>query len=82
MPTPEYDEAVTAAKLKWLEIHLHSVKWDAINIVAYGTPKHSFKKTKEDIIFDDDKNNREAWIGEAYEPSQIMGVLKALAKGE
>ena len=70
-PTPEYDEAVTAAKLVWLKKHLRSVSWDAIRIVAYG-----------DILFDDEAPNREEWKGEAYEPNQILEVLKGLLKGE
>lgn len=81
-PTPEYDKAVTAAKLAWLEKHLHSVNWDAIHIVAHGTPKSSFMKNDNDILFDDEAPNREEWKGEAYEPNQILEVLKELLKGE
>lgn len=81
-PTPEYDEAVTAAKLVWLRKHLRSVSWDAIRIVAYGTPKSSFMESDEDILFDDEAPNREEWKGEAYEPNQILEVLKGLLKGE
>lgn len=81
-PTPEYDEAVTEAKLEWLEIHLHSVSWDAINIVPYGTPKSSFKTSADDILFDDEENNRKEWDGEAYEPDQIMEILKEILRGE
>ena len=79
-PTPEYDEAVTTAKLEWLEVHLHSVSWDAINIVAHGTPKQSFMETADDILFDDEEGNREAWTGEAHDPSQILEVLKELLR--
>ena len=53
-PTPEYDEAVTTAKLEWLETHLRSVSWDEINIVAHGTPKSNFMNSKNDILFDDE----------------------------
>lgn len=81
-PTPEYDEAVTAAKLAWLKKHLRSVSWDAIRIVSYGTPKSSFMETDDDILFDDEAPNREEWKGEAYEPDQILKVLKGLLKGE
>lgn len=81
-PTPEYDEAVTAAKLVWLKKHLRSVSWDAIRIVAYGTPKSSFMENENDILFDDEAPNREEWKGEAYEPNQILEVLKGLLKGE
>ena len=81
-PTPEYDEAVTAAKLVWLKKHLRSVSWNAIRIVAYGTPKSSFMENENDILFDDEAPNREEWKGEAYEPNQILEVLKGLLKGE
>ena len=81
-PTPEYDEAVTAAKLVWLKKHLQSVSWDAIRIVAYGTPKSSFMENEDDILFDDEAPNREEWKGEAYEPNQILEILKGLLKGE
>ena len=81
-PTPEYDEAVTTAKLEWLSVHLHSVSWDEIQIVSHGTPKQSFMKTEKDILFDDEEGNRETWTGDAYEPSQIFNVLKNLLAGE
>lgn len=81
-PTPEYDEAVTAAKLAWLKKHLRSVSWDAICIVAYGTPKSSFMESEDDILFDDEAPNREEWKGEAYKPNQILEVLKRLLEGE
>lgn len=77
-PTPEYDEAVTEAKLAWLKLHLHSVQWDEVNIVSYGIPKSRFMETDEDILFDDERQNREEWDGEAYEPKEILSVLKEL----
>lgn len=81
-PTPEYDEAVIAAKLEWLETHLRSVSWDEINIVAHGTPKSDFMNSENDILFDDEEPNRENWQGEAYEPNEILEVLKELLRGE
>lgn len=80
-PTPEYDEAVTDAKLDWLNKHLPSVSWDEINIVAHGTPKQNFMLTQEDILFDDEDRNRMNWYGDAYTPDQIMTVLKNIVKG-
>ena len=77
-PTPEYDKAVTEAKLVWLNQHLHSVNWDEIHIVSYGTPKQSFMVTNEDILFDDEMPNREAWNGEAFDPSIMIEILKGL----
>ena len=77
-PNDEYDIKVTKAKLEWLNEHLTSVKWDEINIVAYGTPKSNFIHSDEDILFDDEKPNRENWQGVAYEPTEIIRVLKEL----
>lgn len=77
-PNDEYDEKVTSAKIQWLNAHLTSVKWDKINIVAYGTPKSNFIHEDKDILFDDEKPNRENWQGVAYEPAEIIRVLKEL----
>ncbi len=74
--TEEYNEAVTQAKLAWLEKHLPSVKWDEIHIVPYGTPKETFCYTKEDVLFDDEEHNRRAWAGVAYDVGDIFDTLK------
>jgi hypothetical protein len=73
--TPDYDEAVTAAKREWLASHLASVKFDSIDIIAYGTPKQN---GRNGILFDDEARNREAWTGTAYDVNDILEVLKAL----
>lgn len=73
-----YLEAVREAKKKWLDKHLHSVKWDTIHVVEYGTPKESFKLDAEDILFDDEARNRESWGEYSFDPSQIMEILSAL----
>lgn len=74
----EYNEAVANAKLDWLAEHLPSVEFDEINIVEYGTPKSRFIDTMEDILFDDNEEIRESWVGTAYEPKDIIRVLKEL----
>ena len=81
-PTPEYDKAVTEAKLGWLEQHLKSVHFDEIHIVSSGIPKFNFMETEEDILFDDEEPNRENWKGEAYEPDEIFSVLMKLLHEE
>jgi hypothetical protein len=73
--TKEFNEEVTTAKLGWLKKHLPSVKWDEINIVPYGTPKQTLGNG---ILFDDEKPNRENWIGTAYDVDNILGVLRTL----
>ena len=75
--TPEYDEAVTAAKLWWLRKHLNSVSWDAIHIVSYG--RNKWEVCGEGILFDDEAPNRDSWGGEAYHPDMIMKILSSLA---
>lgn len=77
--TAEYDKMVAAAKEKWLRNHLASVIFDEINIVEYGTPKQTFAKSDSDILFDDEKRNRDAWTGCAFDANDIMRVLKGLA---
>ena len=52
--TDEYNAEVEAVKRKWLAKHLPSVKWDAIHIVPYGTPKQDFCGNPLDILFDAD----------------------------
>ena len=75
---PTYDTEVTNAKLEWLSKHLASVNFDEINIVKYGTPKQNFAKTINDILFDDEKPNRDNWTGKAYDVENIIEILKGL----
>lgn len=74
----EYDKAVTSAKEKWLRNHLASVVFDEINIVAYGTPKQTFAKSENDILFDDEKQNRDSWTGKAFDVNEIIEILKGM----
>lgn len=73
--TNDYDARVTEAKIGWLKKHLPSVKWNNINIVAYGTPKATCGKG---ILFDDEKPNRDNWVGTAYDVNNIIETLKKL----
>ena len=77
--TDEYDTDVTLAKLRWLAKHLPSVKFNAIHIVPYGTPKQNFINDETDILFDDEAKNRENWTGIAHTETEIFEVLKTLA---
>ena len=76
--TESYADAVAEAKLNWLKLHLASVKFDEICIVGYGIPKSLFMNTEDDILFDDEEQNRDEWTGEAFEPEMMMKVLKTL----
>ena len=73
-----YNIAVDTAKREWLDTHLASVNFDYVYIVKYGTPKSLVMQTEDDILFDDEEPNRDAWLGEAYEPDMMIKVLKAL----
>lgn len=77
-PDPTYGEAVTAAKLEWLAKHLPSVKWNEIHIVAYGTPKQTLADYPDGILFDDEAQNRENWLGIAFDETDIIEILKGL----
>ena len=76
--TTEYDMAVTEAKKRWLDKHLHSVKWDEIVIVPYGTPKQNIVNYPLGILFDDEERNRKEWTGTAYDVDEILATLRSL----
>lgn len=73
-----YDRAVTSAKIGWLNSHMPSVKWDRIEIVAYGTYKEKVCNYSKGILFDDEENNRKYWKGQAYNVENIIEVLKGI----
>lgn len=77
--THEYDVRVTEAKVNWLNTHLKSVQFDEIHIVPYGTPKETIVNIPNGILFDDEKGNRDNWTGTAYDETNIIEVLKAVA---
>ena len=79
-PTAEYDKKVIKAKRKWLKKHLASVSFDEIVIVAHGTPKSQVVQYSGGILFDDEQTNRNEWQGQAYQPQQILEILKSLIK--
>ena len=74
----EYDEKVTRAKKTWLDKHLASVHFDEIHIVKYGTPKQTIVDNPLGILFDDEEQNREKWLGTAHDVDNIIEVLKSL----
>ena len=76
--TDKYNAEVEAVKRKWLAKHLPSVKWDAIHIVPYGTPKQDFCGNPLDTLFDDEARNRENWTGRAYDVENILEILKEI----
>lgn len=71
----EYNKAVAAAKIKWLETHLRSVHFTSIEILPYGTPK---ELCGSGILFDDEEDNRKAWGEGAFSEKEIFEVLRGL----
>lgn len=74
----QYNKKITETKKEWLHKHLKSVNWNEIKIVEYGTPKQNVVKYPKGILFDDELNNRQDWLGIAYNETEIMKVLKAI----
>ena len=75
----EYGDRVAQAKEKWLAKHLGSVQFDEIKIAKYGTPKQFLADHAFGILFDEEQQNRDAWVGEAYDVHNILQVLTAIA---
>ena len=73
--TEAYNKAVAEAKKVWLAKHLKSVKFNEIRILPYGTPKHEHGNG---VLFDDEKPNRDKWIGVAFDEKNIVQVLKQI----
>lgn len=73
-----YDVLVTLAKIEWLKRHLPSVHWDNIHIIPYGTNKTRYCYTAQDILFDDEPQNRDEWNGQAYDEKNILEILRKL----
>lgn len=76
--TETYNAETTATKMDWLNRHLHSVHWNEIKIVPYGTPKQEVVDVVGGILFDDELPNRTNWIGTAYDVDNIIEILKGL----
>lgn len=75
--TEDYNAIVSEVKKSWLRQHLASVVFDKIYIVPYGTPKEQFAESPLDVLFDDEKQNRDNWTGKAYGVDNILGVLRS-----
>jgi len=73
-----FNAEVSMIKKRWLRKHLRSVHFDEINVCEYGTDKNVFINSKKDILFDDEKNNRDSWAGIAYDEKDILNILRTL----
>lgn len=74
-----YNKRVAATKENWLARHLGTVKFNEVKIAKYGTPKQLLAEHPSGILFDDERANRENWVGEAYDVHNILEVLSTLA---
>ena len=74
----EFNKAVAEVKKAWLAKHLPSVHWDEITVIPYGTPKTLYCYDAEDVLFDDEEQNRKGWAGKSYDVNNILEVLKNL----
>ena len=78
----EYENIVAETKKEWLNKHLPSVKFDEIHILPYGTPKEQVVCGSQNILFDDEENNRLAWeengAGIALDETHILDMLRWL----
>lgn len=74
----KYNEAVTAAKIKWLKLHLPSVEFNEVHIVEYGTPKEKVVKYPQGILFDDEEKNRKNWKGQSFSEKNLLENLRGL----
>ena len=72
-----YNGQVAMSKMVWLHKHLPSVAWDSIKIVPYGTNKR--EACGGGILFDDEEKNRTAWGEGAYNPSEIITIMKMIS---
>lgn len=73
-----YHERVQEAKIEWLNRHLKSVHFDEIKIVEYGVSKRVVADSPRGLLFDDNAEIREDWIGVAEGVDNIIEVLKGL----
>ena len=57
----EYNKAVRAAKIEWLEKMGFLPYLSEIHCVKYGTPKHLVPSHRRCVLIDDDDSVREKW---------------------
>lgn len=71
----DYNARVEEAKKQWLAKHLKSVRFSAVKVLPYGTPKQEHGCG---VLFDDEEQNRIAWFGIAFDEKNIIEELKRI----
>lgn len=77
--TKEYQNKVRSAKTRYIKKYFSNI-FDEIHIIQYGKNKSQYCK-ENDILFDDELNNRSNWNeknGIAYDVLNILEVLETL----
>lgn len=73
--TADFNQRVRLAKINWLKKQFNSFRFDNVYVIPYGEPK---EKYGNGILFDDEKQNRDAWNGIAYDVQNILEILQNL----
>lgn len=71
----DYNARVEEAKKQWLAKHLKSVRFSAVKVLPYGTPKQEHGCG---VLFDDEEQNRITWFGIAFDEKNIIEELKRI----
>jgi len=77
--TKRYQNMVRNAKMRYLRKHFNGI-FDDIHIIQYGKNKSEYCQ-ENDILFDDEENNRLQWLekkGISYDVKNIIEVLETL----
>ena len=77
--TKQYQNKVRSAKYRYIQKNFDNI-FDEIHIIQYGKNKSQYCK-ENDILFDDEKQNRILWKesgGNAYDVVNLLEILKSL----
>ena len=77
--TRNYQNKVRSAKMRYIKKNFSNI-FDEIHIIQYGKNKSEYCH-ENDILFDDEENNRSNWIaknGIAYDVMNLLEILESL----
>lgn len=77
--TKQYQNKVRSAKTRYIKKYFSNI-FDEIHIIQYGKNKSEYCK-ENDILFDDEENNRIAWNnanGISYDVMNIIEILESM----
>lgn len=73
--TREFLAEIAEAKKEWLAKYLPTVRFNKVDILPYGEPKQI---GRAGVLFDDEKENRDNWNGNAYAENKIFEILEKM----